>query len=101
MKSFDVNASGLTIEFTCKIANEQVLLDVDEMPIPNYESEIIRDSGNSTEQEFDYENGRSYKVVVYKNIAEGNVAVFDITEEEFSIEDFTIIERFEKELEED
>ena len=92
MKSFNINASGLTIEFTCEITNEQVVLEVDEMPIPNYESDTIRDSENSTEQEFDYDNGRFYKVVVYKNTTEGNIEVFDITEKEFAIEEFTIYE---------
>jgi len=97
MKSFNVNASGLTIKFTCEITNEEVVLEVDEMPIPNYESDTIRNSENPTEQEFDYDNGRSYKVVVYKNIAEGNVEVYDTTEDEFAIEDFEIIEEFEEE----
>ena len=80
MKSFNVNASKLTIVFTCEMTNEQVVLVFDEMPNPNYAAETVRDSENSNEQEFDYENGRSYKVVVYKNIAEGNVEVFDTTE---------------------
>ena len=97
MNRFDVNATRLTIEFTCGITNEQVILDVDDMPIPNPEAETIRDSENSTEQEFNYENGRLYKVVVYKNTAEGNAEVFDITEEEFAIDCFAINEKYEDE----
>ena len=96
MKSFNVNASKLTIVFTCEMTNEQVVLVFDEMPNPNYAAETVRDSENSNEQEFDYENGRSYKVVVYKNIAEGNVEVFDTTEEEFEIEDFKLFKEFEE-----
>ncbi len=96
MKSFNVNASNLTIEFTCEKTNEQIVLVIDEMPTPNYAAETIRDSENSTGQEFDYENGRSYKVVVYKNTVEGNVEVFDITDEEFEIEDFELLDESEE-----
>jgi hypothetical protein len=92
MKIFNVNASKLTIEFICEKTNEQVVLVFDDMPIPNYTAETIKDGENSTEQEFAYENGRSYKVVVYKNTAEGNVEVFDTTEEEFEINDFELFE---------
>lgn len=92
MKNFNVNASKLTIEFTCEKTNEHVVLVFDEIPVPNYEAETIRDSENSTEQEYDFENGRSYKVVVYINIVEGNVEVFDTTEEEFEIENFELDE---------
>lgn len=101
MKSFNVNTSKLTIEFTCEKTNEQVVLVFDEMPIPNHDAETIRDSETYGEQEFDYENGRSYKVVVYKNIVEGNVEVFDATEEDFEIEDFKLFEECEKELDDD
>lgn len=98
MKSFNVNASKLTIKFTCEKTNEQVVLVFDEMPNPNYAAEIIRDSEIPNEQEYDYENGRSYKVVVYKNIVEGNVEVFDTTEEEeVEIIDFELFEGFEEE----
>lgn len=97
MRFFNVNASKLTIEFTCEKTNEQVVLVFDDMPIPNYAAGPIRDSDNSTEQEFEYENGRSYKVVVYKNTTEGNVEVFDTTEEEFEIDDFVLFEEFEEE----
>ena len=53
MKSFNVNASKLTIVFTCEMTNEQVVLVFDEMPNPNYAAETVRDSENSNEQEFD------------------------------------------------
>ena len=69
------------------------------MPLPNYNSDFIGDSENSTDQEFDFENGHSYRVVVYKNTAEGNVEVFDITDDEFEIEEFIVNEEFDEENE--
>lgn len=88
MKVFNVNATGLIIRFVCEENGEDVELQVSEMPEPNYLSESIRDSENSTEVEFESDgNGHSYRVAVYKSTVEGNVEVYDTTLDE-EIEDF-------------
>lgn len=95
MKVFNVNATGLIIRFVCEENGEVVELIVSEMPEPNYLSESIRDSENSAEVEFESDgNGHSYRVVVYKSTAEGNVEVYDTTIDEeiidFECEEITL-----------
>lgn len=85
---FNVNATGLIIRFACEETGEDVELQVSEMPEPNYFSDSIRDSENSTEVEFESDtNGHSYRVVLYKSLVEGNVEVYDTTID-VEIEDF-------------
>ena len=95
MNSFNVNASALNISFVCEITDEQVSIYFDKMPEPNWQADSINASENSDEDEFDADNGRKYKVVAYKNTVEGNVEVFDVTDDEFEVEDFEIEEEFD------
>lgn len=92
MKQFNVNATGLIIRFACSADQEFEEFEITEMPEPNFLSETIRDSENSIEEEFESDSdSHTYKVVVYKNLAEGNVEVFDTSSDE-EITEFEIEE---------
>ena len=95
MKSFNVNATAIVISFVCEITDEPVNIHFDEMPEPNWQADSINASENSSEYEVDEDNGRRYRVVAYKNTVEGNVEVFDVTDDEFEVEDFEIEEEFD------
>jgi len=95
MKNFNVNATGLIIRFACSANQDLEELQISELPEPNFFLDTIRDSENSTEEVFESDTeGHSYKVVVYKNIAEGNVEVFDLTSDE-EVTEFEIEECYE------
>ena len=95
MKQFDVNAIGLRIRFVNRENEEIEELEVTEMPVPNFLSDTIHDSENSIEEEFESDlDGHSYRVVVYKNTAEGNVEVFDLTSDK-EVTDFEIEECYD------
>lgn len=95
MKQFDVNAVGLRIRFVSRENEEIEELEVTEMPFPNFLSDSIRDSENSIEEEFESDSdGHSYRVVVYKSAAEGNVEVFDLTSDE-EVADFEVEEYYD------
>lgn len=98
MTSFNINATSLAVNFTCPETDIDVSLDIDNLPSPNHFAESINESENSSEEEFDYEeNGHCYRVEIYVNIAEGNVAVYDITgDTELEIEDLDIEEFIEE-----
>ena len=93
IKKYDINATRLIISFT--IDNELVEHEVSDLPCPNYMKDTATDSENSTEDFVEYDD-QTYRIELYANIYEGNVAIFnDSTEEE--IEDFTIKEVFTEE----
>ncbi len=101
MKQFDVNADRLIIRFDSLVNHEEIEHEFIDMPIPDYCAETIRNSENSEEEVFDPEvDGHTYKIVVYKNTVEGNVEVFDETENT-EIDDFEIEELFDNEIDED
>ncbi len=95
MKHFNVNATSLTVSFLGKIDNEKKEVQINTLPLPNYEAETVNDSENSEEEEFLLEDGHSYRVVIYKNIAEGSIELFDNTIDE-EISDFDIEEHFDE-----
>lgn len=93
MEQFNVNADRIIIRFNSAENGEEIELDVTKMPIPNYSAETINGSGDSSEeQEFESDiDGHIYRTVVYKNMSDGNVVVFDDTDD-VEIVDFEIKE---------
>ena len=95
MKIINAYASSITIKFHCKITDEDVELHVEPLPEPNVEAEHV----NGSEVFKDYlkaaENGRTYRVDVYKTMYEGRVFLYDVTDEEFEIEDFEVKEGYD------
>ena len=99
MEHFNVNAISLTVSFI-DVEGKERTLEIQELPTPNYAAETIGDSMNSTEEEFSFDDGRTYKVVMYADMAEGSIELFDITaDEEIEIEDFEVGEEFDEENE--
>lgn len=95
MKTYNVNATSLIIRFTDEEENV-VEHEVIELPCPNYMGDTAENSENSTEEYVEDDNIR-YKIELYANIYEGNVAIYnDDTNEE--IEDFEIEELYDEEL---
>ena len=92
MKQYNENAESITIRFNSAVNGEEIELEVKEMPMADYLSETINGSENSIEEEFESEiDDHTYRVVVYKNTVEGNVEVFDDTDDS-EIDDFEIEE---------
>ena len=90
MKSFNTDATSLTVSFICEETKEKICLHIEDMPEPNWYADSINDSVNSIEEEFDGNNGHRYKIVIYKDLSNGNLEVFDVTNDEIEIEDFEI-----------
>ena len=97
MKQFNINAIGLTIKFSCQSNGEYVAFEIDSIPSPNYFADSIRDSENSSEEEFvPFEDGDTYVVRIYVNTAEGNVELINLSTDE-NIDDYIIEEHLENE----
>ena len=94
MKQFDLNAIGLTITFIDSIKGEEISLDIDKIPAPNYEAESIRDSENYNEEEFEpLEGGDVFLVSLYVNTAEANVKLLNASKN-IEISEFKITEHY-------
>lgn len=92
METFNVNATSLTVEMTCVECGESFTATLDEMPMANFAADNASDSENSEENSFECtECGHSYRAVLYKNMDEGNVEIFDEDTDE-EIKDFEISE---------
>ena len=88
MKQFNPNATKLIARFVDKTINEEIEWEIDEIPSANIEAETIKDSENSTEIISDDE---SFRAVLYTNMYEGNIEVFN-NETDEEITDFDIQE---------
>ena len=93
MKSISVYVDSLTISFLCDKTDEFVTLEVECPFEPNMEANNVKDSEVCDDNEYTADNGRTYRVEVSKNINEGSVSVYDITDDEpFEIELFDVEE---------
>ena len=90
MEQFNPNATRLIISFD---NGEDEDWEIDEIPGANLESETIRDSENSTEVINETEK---YRAVLYVNISEGNIEIFD-NETDEEITEFQVEEIIEEE----
>lgn len=95
MKQFNVNATTLHISFICRDCGELIELEVSEIPQPNYAADSVADSENSDEITMQYDDDHSYRVVLYVNMVEGNVEVFDDETNE-EITDIKVVEDIEE-----
>lgn len=95
MKSINAYASSITIRFHCEKTDEDVELHVEPLPEPNVLAEHANDGETSEEYSEDADNGRTYRVDVCKTMNEGRVVLYDVTDEEFEIEDFEVEEGYD------
>lgn len=96
MTPFSLNATRLCITFTSEKEDEEVMWEIDEIPTPNYLAESVRDSENSEEFEFTpFEDGDTYRAVIYVNNAEASIELFNDTEDE-EITEFSVEEYFDE-----
>ena len=89
MQTFNPTASSIDIQFTCPTCGTEIEETIDEIPFANMESETIRESQNSDEQEIVCpECGVTFTAHIYVNQVEGNIEIKDELDNE--VDDFDI-----------
>ena len=96
MKTFNPNATKLIVSFVEKCNNEEIEWTIEEIPTANMEADNAPESENSNEVSFTpHEDADTYRVVLYVNMNEGNISLYNDDKEE-EIETFSIKEIFEE-----
>lgn len=96
MKIFNPNATKLIVSFAEKCDNEEIEWTIEEIPTANMEADNAPESENSNEVSFTpHEDADTYRVVLYVNMNEGNISLYNDDKEE-EIETFSIKEIFEE-----
>lgn len=73
MTQFDQNADGLIIRFTDE-EGEEIVWEIDALPLANPIAETYEDSVNS--EEYFYDDDK-YKAIVYVSLTDGNIELFN------------------------
>lgn len=94
MKQFNPNATKLIISFVEQSKKENIKWEINEIPIANMQEDNVSKSENSNEVLFiPYEGANSYRAVLYVNMYEGNIELYNDDEDreitEFDIEELT------------
>ena len=96
MKEFNIAATRLLISFVDE-NKEDVLMEINNIPRGNFNSDTIRDSENSDEVLSEDER---FKAVIYANMVEGNIELFN-NETDEEITDFEVEEIIDDDEDED
>lgn len=83
MKKFSKSASVINVSFTCPICGADVELEIEDLPVPDMSADNVPDSENSDDYDVACDTcAQDFRVEVYVNMYEGNVAVYDSNNDE-------------------
>lgn len=76
--NFNINATALSITFTCPECDGEVYAYIDNIPTPNFENDCANGEYNTSEESFTCENCESeYTAEITVSINEGEIRIYD------------------------
>ena len=91
--NFNINVTGLDINFTCPICESEVYAYIDDIPAPNYEAEHANGEYNISEETINCDNcDCEFTAEISVSISEGELKILDSEGNMIDDEDISITE---------